>query len=340
MKEPTGNLTFTGKLYPSSTKTQPSGTFTMVSVDNVVAISATTPEGNFYLLPTKDGNHVVQQLSSNTQFVCEAKVPAGKRIRPRRRPRRPAVGLLNTIRDDGRQADVLVVYTRKAKDKVGGDANVKARVELWRRETNEILNPNSDVDLSIRVVDVRETAFIETSGAGSSGRDLDRLSGDGGVVDANAAQVRQWRTDLRADQVLLIREGSNSDGVAYVLTPPFEYEFDKAHAYGTMEIDPEYAYVFAHELGHNYGCQHDTGQGWKNYSNGYCFTGNDGVTYGTVMSYCGANNRIPFFSNPDKTYKGKPVGKPGANGYDNARTIRETKDHVTNYCKTASGCVP
>jgi hypothetical protein len=82
-------------------------------------------------------------------------------------------------------------------------------------------------------------------------------------------------------------------------------------------------YSFAHELGHNLGCQHDhanAGNGAYSFSYGHRSSGNQ---WRTIMSYA-PGTRIQHFSSPDVVYAGEPTGVPegNANAADNAETIR------------------
>ena len=73
-------------------------------------------------------------------------------------------------------------------------------------------------------------------------------------------------------------------------------------------------HLFAHELGHNMGCDHDiehtTNLHLFDDSHGWRFTGQDRVLYRDVMAYApGAST--PEFSNPALDYAGTPTGAVG-----------------------------
>ncbi len=95
-------------------------------------------------------------------------------------------------------------------------------------------------------------------------------------------------------------------------------------------------HTFAHELGHNFGAGHDIDTspsgGIFDYSYGYCGrdNGEGSPNWATIVSYtsgCGAS-RIPYFSTPNHTYNGDPLG---AADRDNGRTMNETREFIMNY---------
>lgn len=119
-------------------------------------------------------------------------------------------------------------------------------------------------------------------------------------------------------------------GQAYMLS----YLDSSYESLAFSEIDSSHVanyYVFAHELGHNFGCAHDLNNvdvwGLYSYSLGYAFSTPHHGYIGTIMSYVG--DRVLYYSNPDVLFDGVPTGVPGAR--DNARTIRNSKMLVCNY---------
>ena len=115
--------------------------------------------------------------------------------------------------------------------------------------------------------------------------------------------------------------------------------FNPAPSYGMSVIEGVYAptSVFAHEIGHNLGCQHATNDigSWVNgaftNSNGMRFNANvNGQTYPlrTIMAY-GAGPRLGYYSNPSINVWGAPTGD--TNLANNAWTIQQTAPMVGNY---------
>ena len=165
---------------------------------------------------------------------------------------------------------------------------------------------------------------------------LDDLQSNSGVF----ANVETLRTTYGADQVTLLRRFVDEGcGLGYLLTSDnarnaymLVHDGDKTDGSGySCNL-----LTYAHELGHNLGCQHDRANagssGRFSYSYGYQ---NPEEIFRTVMAYdCpGGCPRIDHFSNPDVTYDGYPTGiaDPDPNSADNARTINQTRVEMAGY---------
>jgi hypothetical protein len=149
-----------------------------------------------------------------------------------------------------------------------------------------------------------------------------------GIMDA----VHAERTATGADLVCLLT-GTNPSycGVGYLLGTA------TSAAYGfnvTVWSCALGALTFTHEVGHNQGCCHATGDGGGctsggvfSYSVGNRFTTTGGTQFRTVMAYA-PGTRIPRLSSPLVNFAGMPTGTPEA---DNARTLNETAIAMANY---------
>jgi hypothetical protein len=92
-------------------------------------------------------------------------------------------------------------------------------------------------------------------------------------------------------------------------------------------------YTFAHEIGHVQGARHDDHVANPTYARGYVFT-SPGSLNRTIMAVgtgCDPANgcRVQFFSNPDVTFNGIPVGIAGER--NNALRINETARQILNH---------
>jgi hypothetical protein len=291
----------------------PEGTFTAVVNGPVLAASFITPKGNFQIVPY-NGAHVVEQSNPDFRLVCKPlEGRPGRSVTPGQ-----------AVRDSGTVADVLVVYTQGALEAYGSHERIATTIELARRNMNQAL-ANSRVDLQIRVVDVQRVPFVPNYSFSTT---LDRLSSD--------ADIQARRRTAKADLVMLIRRGGDMLGQAYAFCD-MSYGYRRL-GYGQLRQDAVANYhVFAHELGHLFGCAHDVANvdacRLRSYSLGTHFsTPNypadaNGPGVGTIMSYRG-RTRILYFSYPELTFDGFTVNRRDRN---NAATIREAKSIVTNY---------
>ncbi|RPI67845.1 MAG: hypothetical protein EHM38_09260 [Geobacteraceae bacterium] len=165
---------------------------------------------------------------------------------------------------------------------------------------------------------------------------LDDLTDNLGVF----SNIEALRTLYGADQVALLRRFVDEGcGLAWLL----QQVSDARYAYSVVHDGSNSAYsscselTFVHELGHNLGCQHDRANASVpgRFSYSYGFQDPD-EAFRTVMAYdcAGGCPRIHYFSNPDLTYQGKPVGisenDPNYSA-NNAMTINATRVAMAGY---------
>jgi hypothetical protein len=222
--------------------------------------------------------------------------------------------------------DVLVLYTDAARDGAGGDTGMATLIDLAVAEANTIYK-NSQVNLLLHLA---QAAKVPYQDSGTISVDLGRLVDP---ADGYLDEVPALRQSCHADLVCLLVE--NSDGPSGVAVQTA----NATNAYSVVQR--EYAvgyYVFAHELAHNFGCQHDRPDantaGVFPYSYGWFFNAG-GTTYGTVMSYQGV--RIPYFSNPSVNFLGVPTGvATGVNAANNALTLSQRMQTVSAFSGSAA----
>ena len=209
--------------------------------------------------------------------------------------------------------DVLVAYTGAAKSDAGGSSQIRASIDLGVGITNAALRNSGGVGVTIRLVGTTEMAYSET---GDAETDLDRLRGR---TDGYMDSIHGIRDACVADLVHLIVAESNVGGRARL---EFGLTAHGSLGNGTM----------AHEIGHNFGLWHDRYQIYANnsreasssYQHGYVNTRGlqanapASSRWRTVMSYqdrcrnAGVSCvRIRYYSNPNETYNGDPMGVGG-----------------------------
>ncbi len=247
--------------------------------------------------------------------------------------------------------DVAIYYPGILRERTGGTEAIEAAIDLMVAETNQVYAA-SGVNQRISLLVVEEVDYTPTHAL----KDLVRLKkpADGYLDDIHAV-----RDHLAVDVVVLL--SASRTGVAYRMTaasPGFE---NLAFAVSAL-----WTPIFAHELGHVMGLEHDRYAACAGgscpvvagvpfpYAFGYvnlrAFDPGAAVSarWRTVMAYAdrcedaGADCRsLLRFSNPDQIYPdpgGDPLGQSGLEPTDDAdgpadavRTINRTRGYVANF---------
>lgn len=319
------------------------GTFTAVSRGERFLGVIRLPAGPAYELNrTPDGRTTLQRLApvDVSQPLCPPgplTPPADASSGPEGIP--PCPTLLSPLAgyhaDDGSLIDLAVYYTAAARDQAGSDATIQMRIDLAAATTNQVMQ-SSAIAPRIRVV---RKALITYTESGDGVTDLNRLvATSDGFLDS----VHPERDTYGADLVELWVANLNAGGVGYSLSQLGPAD-DGRNTFTVCRQDNWPFETMAHELGHNFGCQHDrvtnpTG-GFFNYSYGYR---EPGSVWKTVMAYP-PGMTIYYYSNPAVNYAG-PLGNPGPTGVpgddpnsscNNALTVANTAWTIANFRPSA-----
>ncbi len=215
--------------------------------------------------------------------------------------------------------DVAVVYTDEARVEAGGTSAIQSLIQLFVEEANNTYE-NSLINGRMRMVYLGEVDYTH---ANDLDVDLSLLRTN---FDGEMDEVHTIRADYYADAVILIVPGGPSCGLAYCCSNPNS-------AFGTSRWNC-WGATFVHEFGHNQGCAHNEEDvdcsGCYNYARGWHFDGNDGIEYGTIMSYIGQN--FWHFSNPNVSWKGQPTGV--VDEAENARTVNNRAIYLQGFIAT------
>ncbi len=191
--------------------------------------------------------------------------------------------------------DVLVVYTKKARSKAGGVKAIKTAIARAVAQTNQAYI-NSRVEQRLRLVHTAEIDYEENPALDMSNL---KPSGDTGTSPAIRKQIKEWRDAYHADCIVVIVDYAGQDGPAGLTDP--------ADAISIVDQVPATTkFTFAHELGHQMGAGHECGNPEADRA---------GIAHGFVSKtkqWCTimatAAKRIPYFSNPNVTYRNEALG--------------------------------
>lgn len=286
----------------------------------------------FEVVPARGGRQLIFQ-------VDESKLPpvGPSRLPP---PRDPAAGdtaaepvpdAIAAAAENGVVQDILVVYTPKSRERYG-EAGVQSRIVNAVAAANQAY-ANSGLALTLNLVHMAETAYVETGDMGAA------LSAIRSTSDGSMDEVHALRDQHGADLVALINEDSNYCGIAYVMAS-VSTGFASA-AFSVTASNCLANQTLAHEVGHNQGNMHDransSNAGAYPYSYGHRRCTTDGTGFRTVMSYSTNCNvtRINHFSNPSIAYNGYATGVSheldAANSAENARSMANTAATVASF---------
>ncbi len=205
--------------------------------------------------------------------------------------------------------DVVVGYDRQARIDDGGVSQIEARIiaSVDRMSTafaNSLVTQTELMLLgTIEDPDYNFPGNVSNSMSGELG-DLNNPTN--GALDT----VSDYASELGADfKSFVVKQADGSAGIAYL---PGTSSI-VARDYMTSN-----RITFAHELGHNLGCDHswgDSSQAVTHSRYGWRFIGTNGTKARTIMAYdWNWGTRVPYFSNPAVTYLGARTG--AVNGYN------------------------
>lgn len=270
---------------------------------------------SWQLLPTADG-HVLSEIDPAGERPCGGAAGAAQGAHSARLP--AAAGA--AAASGPAVIDVLALYTRQARDQLGGDAEIRALIQNAVDLANTSF-VNSGVAATARLVRV---AAYQESEAGDAPQDLQRLSQN--------PEVRDLRQSVHADVVALFTaDGGEWCGYGWY------FSGQPQSGYSVTAAPCAVSYViFPHELGHNLGADHDPQHAVRP------APARDFVAPGefrTLMTYAEACSGdcpvIPHFSSPRVTYRGIPTGVAGQQ--DNAAVLAINAPVVAGYLSAPAG---
>ncbi|MCP4536490.1 MAG: hypothetical protein GY832_05030, partial [Chloroflexi bacterium] len=300
------------------------------------------PGESFEIRPVAGGAHVVLQVDESA-FVLEpddAIVPKALDASSYKQP-----ASIGGYADGGSIIDVMVIYSAEA---IAENPAIESDIELAVAYTNQAY-VNSQINQRLALVHTAQVAYDGPRDSLDSA--LVALRNVDGYID----EIHTWRDTYHADLVSFVVgeiPGEYAAGLGYLLTNPYPY--NESWGFSALQSISMAGHVFAHELGHNMGGHHD----WYiigptptiyPYAHGYV---DPDVGFRTIMAYhnlCIELGRwcptLPYFSNPDLSYRGAPLGVPEGTSTscsagsiahyrcdaDNRKTLNNTAALVAGY---------
>jgi hypothetical protein len=245
--------------------------------------------------------------------------------------------------DSAAFVDILVVYTDDLRANLGSTAAAQAAASSAIAATNTAYQ-NSGVTMRVRLAGTLEVAYNETG-------DLEAAlyavtNTNDGIID----QVHTTRNQVGADDVAMItlNGGGGVCGIGWLMSSPSNGFASSAFnvtrwscAVGNLS--------FPHELGHNFGLEHDrfvSPAGHPAYSYGYGYVDTLGQ-FRDIMAYtnaCGSCTRVQYFSNPNILYQpyNRPLGviASASNSADNVQALNNVATVIANWRQAVVGYTP
>lgn len=340
----------------------PGSMVSMVTLDDAVAATVQYPDGRMYMVNyAGGGEHSIVELDGNAmhtphelqehfeaqpviqspdgavtmtpqlQFGVTNRVngfPQFTHVLTRTNPW-PTQVVLGPVNYGPPIMSIMVLYTPEAKKQCAGLLGIESRIRLCIAQVNAAFRRSL---VTAKLV-LAHTGEVNYNTAGNLFLDLRNVTFG---LTPDLLEVHKLRQAHRADLVSLFVAASPDvfHGTSWMLNRMFP-----APDYGFNVVEAVYAptSVFAHEIGHNLGCNHATNDiggylnGAMTNSHGWRFTTTvNGNTYPmrTIMAY-GAGPRLGYYSNPNVNIWGSPAGN-AASAF-NANTISNTAPMVGSY---------
>ena len=303
--------------------------------DHAMSASFWTPSGRFSIEPGENGTHEVLELDPRA-FPDESDP-----VHPLVAAQTIASDAVTTTADASSYFDILVVYTDDVRANLGGTSAAQAAASNAIAAMNTAY-ANSGVTPRVRLVGTAEVSYSETGDLQTA---LGALrNGSDGSMD----EVPTLRNQVGADAVsMLVWNGGSSCGIGYIMSGSPSSGF-APNAYNAVANSCATGNLsLAHELGHNFGLEHDrhvSPSGNPAYPYGFGYVDTAGQ-FRDVMAYsagCNGCPRIQYFSNPDLTYLGRPLGVSYllSNSADNVRALNNVASIVANWRQSVQSAPP
>ena len=331
---------------------KPQGRLIVAEQNGVIAASLLLPGQNGYAIRSLgNGLHEISELQSGEAKLattqCVVDLQDGGKANASSIQTEKSVAGAGPENLESPIIDIMIVYTPATTAAHGGPDGVSALIALVVAEVNEVF-ANSLINAHLRLVHQQEVQYAE-SGDATLQTDYNRLANPvDGYLDGIPGMGNAWGADL-ISLWLTHPNAAQSRGEALTQTSPSKYSVIVARYASATSLG--YQWHFAHELGHNLGCDHS-----RDHNSGPQFRWADDSlgSWQICAPPCGAagglqdimsfvSDVLPYFSNPQVYYVHPEFPDPCPTGFapplscacNCAGTINQTASIVANY-KTAT----
>lgn len=262
----------------------------------------------YQIMPVGAGEHVIVKVDTS-KYPEDIVLPS----EPSRElpPSAPARNALSIIR-------VLLIYTNQAKQ---AWPDMDGHAALMFAEANQGMT-HSQVPVYFENAGVYHLDYSDLPGADGYSKMLADLRTPAHATLGGPVNV--LREQQRADLVVMVSKAPAYCGLAYVNST-------KELAFSIVSC-PTGNYTFAHEMGHNFGLNHYSDVPAGRYGDGFGYQQSwYSPFWRTTMAYdCKpACPRVNYWSNPERTYNGLPMGIAGI--HNSVRVINLRREVLANF---------